>query len=168
MKLVAAAALAFVAIPSVASADRSSLTATLGLFTPVGELGAEYTYEPRPEVEIGIGGGVAFSGFQAAVMPRARFGDDHGAITLGVGASIGNYKEEQLFCFEDDCSDTTATTVWGNGEAALELISWHGTVARFFLGAGRIMSASSCEGPDCGSLEGDWLGYAGMSIGHLL
>lgn len=168
MKLVAAAALAVLAIPSVASADRSSLTATLGLFTPVGELGAEYTYEPRPEVEIAIGGGVAFSGFQAAVMPRARFGDDHSAITLGVGASVGHYKEEQLFCFEDDCGATSATAVWGNGEAALEMVSWGGTVARFFIGAGRIMSTSNCDGPECGSLEGDWLGYGGMSIGHVL
>src|SRR5678815_4568848 len=106
MKL--AVVVAVLSVPITASADRVSVGGTAGMWTPVGELGAEMTIEPVPAFEIGVGAGMAFSGPQVALMPRLRVGNDETALTLGLGASAGHWKESPIFCWggEDECSDT--------------------------------------------------------------
>jgi hypothetical protein len=167
MKL--AVVVAVLCVPITAAADRVSVGGTLGMWTPVGELGAEMTIEPAPAFEIGVGAGMAFSGPQLAVTPRLRVGNDETALTLGLGASVGHWKESPLFCWgdESECSDTNANVLWVNGEAAFERITSDGVTLRGFFGIGRMVGDQDCTGPECGNLD-TVLPYLGLTIGHLL
>jgi len=49
---------------------KSRLQANLGLGSPVGEIGASYTYAPLPEIQIELGTGLGYTGFQFSVMPK--------------------------------------------------------------------------------------------------
>lgn len=50
--------------------QKSRLQANLGLGSPVGEIGASYTYAPVPKLQIELGTGLGYTGFQFSVMPK--------------------------------------------------------------------------------------------------
>src|ERR1041385_5730671 len=67
--------------------DHSRVGATVGLFTPTGDLGVEYTQVLHPNVEIGVGAGVGLVrvGPQVSVMPRLRTNLGPFSLTGGAG-----------------------------------------------------------------------------------
>jgi hypothetical protein len=69
-------------------ARKSRLQASFGIASPVGEIGASYTYAPRPEVEFELGAGLGFTGFQLSTMPKLSFGNKTNRIVLGLGPSV--------------------------------------------------------------------------------
>ena len=50
--------------------QKNRLQADLGLGSAVGEIGASYTYAPLPELEIELGTGLGYTGFQFSIMPK--------------------------------------------------------------------------------------------------
>jgi hypothetical protein len=60
------------AVKEIDPSTRSRISLTLGLFTPTGELGGEYTQALLPGLEIGAGAGAGGFGPQASLMPRLR------------------------------------------------------------------------------------------------
>jgi hypothetical protein len=170
--------------PAVASADshapvskdgdpeaRSRLSITLGLFTPTGELGFEYTQIVIPALEVGAGIGIGGFGPQASVTPRLRIGDRQLLFTLGGGISGGPYSESASLCLTTDydlCKSTNTTVVWANVEAGFQMTSAGGATLRFYGGDGRLVSHGACTGPRCDGLTGMELPYFGVAFGHTL
>jgi hypothetical protein len=146
--------------------DRHRVGGTLGMWTPIGELGVNYTYLTR-RVEIDVGVGYAFSGPQAAVMPRFRFGDDGLSLTLGAGLSVGRYKDGEACASFDGCDPIPETVaVWSNVEAGLVITTDTGTFVRIFGGGGQIVADTGCDAApeDCEGLESA-LPYFGITVG---
>src|SRR5215510_10414401 len=167
MKLAAVVLAVVVAAPSIAAASpRTSISANLGLVTPVGELGADLTIEPVPAIEIAIGAGIAFSGPQYSVMPRFRVGDDRSAVTLGAGVSTGHWHEEPFLCFTE-CTATDTTALWFNGELGYESVSGSGGVIRGYFGIEHMLGDKDCTGSGCGGMDLTFP-YIGVSIGQML
>lgn len=148
---------------------RSRITGTLGLFTPVGELGLQYTQALGPAFEVELGVGYGFSGPQASVMPRVRLGRGTLAFTIGAGASAGDYVEPTLLCFDDDaCMSTRTTALWGNAEVGLLVTSRTGLTVHAYGGAGWLLAHDRCTGPRCDGLQGSVLPFLGVAIGHTI
>jgi len=148
---------------------RSRVALLLGLFTPTGEAGIEYTQNVASFLEVGLGAGRGFSGIQGAVMPRLRAGSGALGVTLGAGLSGGHYREPQFFCWgEGPCMDTETTALWVNVEAGVQVTSRTGFTMSLYGGVGSIAISSGCSGPDCDELEGNALPYGGIAIGHTL
>ena len=167
MKLAAVILAAVVGIPSIAAADpRVSINGTLGLVTPVGELGADITIEPVPAFEIAIGAGMAFSGPQLSIMPRLRAGDEYNAFEVGVGMSTGHWHEEPFLCWSD-CTPTDTTALWLNGESVYQRVSQSGAVYRVFFGLEKMVGDQNCTGSGCGGMDLTFP-YVGVSFGHML
>jgi hypothetical protein len=149
----------------------SRLALTLGLLTPTGELGIEYTLMV-PYVEVGVGVGVGiFSGAQASIMPRLHLGTRELSVTLGAGISGGPYGDFAGPCFTtnyDQCKATKTTALWANVEAGLTWTSEGGTSLRLYGGIGRLVGQTGCTGPHCDRLVDDQLPYLGLAIGHTL
>jgi hypothetical protein len=157
--------------------DRHRVGGTLGLWTPIGAAGVNYTRMTR-FVEVDVGAGLAFSGPQAAVMPRLRLGNDNIAFTLGVGLSVGRYRNE-FECPDIDLDWTDDTdevcivpetvALWGNGEAGVAVTSRAGLFLRVFAGGGQIAATSGCDAdPDeCDSVDpGTFMPYGGVTLGQ--
>jgi hypothetical protein len=68
-------------------AKKNLLQGSLGLGSPVGELGVSYAYAPIRQAEIEIGAGVGFSGYQLSLMPKLALGVGGDRFVLGVGPS---------------------------------------------------------------------------------
>ena len=75
------------ALPATAVSKKNLLQGSLGLGSPVGALGLSYAYLPVRQVEIEVGGGVGFTGYQAAVMPKLAIGTSD-RLVLGLGPSV--------------------------------------------------------------------------------
>jgi hypothetical protein len=145
-----------------------------GLGLPVGFVGLEAVHRIGSLVEItaGYGRGLSASGSQPhagfshsvqwAVMPRLRWGDDHNALTLGAGASGGNYGDLPL-CFDDPCSSTYPVSyfVWNNLEIGGEHWSSSGLAVRYFVG----YAHGWCVSDACVSAD-DNLPYFGLGVGY--
>ncbi len=149
---------------------KNRIGGTIGFWTPVGELGAEYTYVAAPSLEVGFGVGLGFSGPQAAVTPRLRAGSEHVTLTIGPGLSAGRFEVEDYFCFDEtDCMDAHTTALWGNLEAGLTVTASNGAFLRAFGGVGRILSNTGCVGGDdvtCDDVDvGTTLPFAGLTVG---
>jgi hypothetical protein len=88
------------------------LQANVGVASPVGEIGLSYTHAPIPLVELEIGAGLGFSGFQFAVTPKLSFGGSRHRVLVGLGPSLS--------------VDTSGTSrgdhvgYWVNGEVGYE------------------------------------------------
>lgn len=149
---------------------RSRLTFLLGLFTPTGEFGLEYTQNVASLFEVGVGVGGGFSGPQVSIMPRLRMGNGAVSLLLGAGLSGGPYHEPVLFCLSEHggCMATETTAVWGNIEGGLQMVSRGGTTVTLYGGLGTMLGASGCTGPDCDDIVGTELPYGGIAIGHTL
>jgi hypothetical protein len=150
---------------------RSSLSVTTGVFTPVGEIGIEYTHNLNRYLEVGFSGGMGFTGPQAAVMPRLRIAHGGLAFLLGAGLSGGPYQALDI-CFDDGCETpgSVKVAVWANLEAGVQLTTERGFLVKVYAGAGAIVASSVCTGnpDDCMSINGTTLPYFGLSIGHTL
>ena len=149
---------------------RPALSATIGLFTPVGEAGIEYTTPLGANVDLGLGAGMALGGPQFSIMPRVHLGSRRFAFTLGAGVSAGGFTIPDFsFDGEGQMNTHTDLAIWANGEVGIEGHSDGGFTARLFAGIGRIVGdAGSCNGDDCDNVVGITLPYAGLSLGHTL
>lgn len=75
------------ALPATAVSKKNLLQGSLGLGSPVGALGLSYAYMPVRQVEIEIGGGLGFTGYQVAVMPKLALGTSD-RLVIGLGPSV--------------------------------------------------------------------------------
>jgi hypothetical protein len=75
------------ALPS-ETAKRNLVQGSLGLGSPVGAMGISYTYAPIPEAGVELGGGLGFSGYQLALMPKLSLGNGRDRFVVGVGPSL--------------------------------------------------------------------------------
>lgn len=153
---------------------RSRVSGSLGLLTPTGEIGFEYTRNLAAFLELGIAVGYGFSGPQLAVMPRLRTGSGPLSVSLGAGLSGGPYHEPVLLvdgcpctgC--ESCKPTDATAMWANLELGVQGTGQSGVMVRVYGGAGRLVWMGDCVGGDCRRLPGTLLPYLGLAIGHTL
>lgn len=163
-------------VPSSSLSDRrdhSRLGATVGLFTPVGEAGLEYTYAAHRNVEIGFGAGLGHLGVgtptpQASIMPRLRTRIGAVTFTLGTGLSGGPYTNFGIRDGADVIHHQSTTALWANVEAGIQVSSQHGPFARFAVGGGKVIAHSKIEADDTQytmTLSDDALPYAGLTIG---
>jgi hypothetical protein len=145
---------------------RPRVSASVGLFTPTGELGAEYTQPLAPGFEVGVGVGAGLSGAQFAAMPRLRFGRGYFAMTLGAGVSGGPLRVPGFCWGEGSCMDDKANALWINGEIGAQFTSRGGLAFRIFGGVGAVATHGECTSGDCRSIDDLWLPYLGVSLGH--
>src|SRR5579863_14472 len=135
-----------------------------GLGAPLGGLGIESVTRVGPWFEIsgGLGIGVAAEESEAqpslahmlqwSIMPRLFLGKtEHGGVTLGVGASGGNYGDasDKIICVDGPCatgSYPVGYAVWANGEIGGEAWYPSGVAARVFAG----FAHGWCTGSGCG------------------
>ena len=138
----------------------SRMSLTLGLFTPTGEIGFEYT-AVFPYLEVGAGVGFGGLGPQASIMPRLHIGTRHTSATLGVGFSGGIFHDAS-WCITEDadrCRDSTTAFLWANVEVGVAWSSDGGATVRLYGGLGRLLD------PQVVDVE---LPYFGLAIGHTL
>ena len=91
---------------------------SMGVGSAVGELGATFTYAPRPALQFELGAGLGLSGIQFPVMPKVTVGTRHHRLSVGAGPSVAvgsNTKPEQ-----------TCVSYWLNAEAGYEYQSTAG------------------------------------------
>jgi hypothetical protein len=148
--------------------DHSHIGATLGLFTPTGELGVEYSQALHPNLELDVGAGVGLVrvGPQFSVMPRARI--RRGPVTLlaGAGLSVGKFNNISAFA-EDNAPQIKS--LFGNVEGGLQVAIRQGVFARFSLGAGKILAHEDYMPKN--DMERnevkDVIPYGGLTVGYL-
>ena len=153
--LLALAALALTASVADAEPRQRAVHGVLGMWTPVGELGAEGELMVTDHLGISAGVGAAMSGVQVAAMPRlhAPLGP-HSWLAFGLGMSAGRYQWEEM-CIDGSCSRyTTDLALWGNAELAIEWQRPGGFSLRAFVGAGRQLNpdAARCVNIFSGSM----------------
>jgi hypothetical protein len=155
--------------------QRTAIYGIQGFGTPVGADGIEAVrlltdnLEIAAGVGIGLGasgapGGSAANAVQWAVMPRLRFGDARGGVTLGAGLSGGNYVDpfSCLFDFDGECSPPPPSYfLWENLEIGGEHWFAHGFALRWFVG----YAHGSCVSSTCVSAPQN-LPYFGMGFGY--
>jgi hypothetical protein len=143
--------------------DDSRVGATVGLFTPTGELGLEYTQCLHPNFEIGVGVGVGLVrvGPQASVMPRLRVNRGPFTLTGGAGLSVGRFNNISAFADE---SAPRIVSLFANGEVGLQITSTRGPFVRGFLGAGKIVAHQQVADAYRDELK-DVIPYGGVTFG---
>lgn len=149
---------------------RSRVSLSLGLFTPIGEVGFEYTQRLASFLELGVAAGGGYGGPQVAVMPRLRAGTGAMSLSLGAGLSGGPYREPELIVWGDHDTERAAVAIWANLEGGVQGTWRSGALLRVYGGVGRIMWSGDCRGGDdwCDALPGSVLPYVGIAIGHTL
>jgi hypothetical protein len=103
---------------------------------------------------------------QWSIMPRLFLGKtEHGGVTLGVGASGGNYGDDssKLFCFDDACASTypVSYAFWANFELGAEAWYPSGFAARIFAG----WAHGWCTSSGCGYATMNFP-YLGAGLGY--
>lgn len=143
--------------------DGSRIGAGVGLFTPTGELGLEYTQALHPNLEVGVGAGVGLvrTGPQLAVMPRLRTRRGAFTLSLGTGLSVGRFNNISPFADEQA---PHVLSVFANGEAGLQVTSKRGPFARVYAGAGKIVAHEAVE-PEYRDELKDVIPYGGVTVG---
>jgi hypothetical protein len=143
--------------------DNSRVGATLGLFTPTGELGLEYTQVFHPNFELGLGAGVGLVrvGPQASVMPRLRLRRGPFTLTGGAGLSVGRFNNVSAF---SDENAPRVLSLFANGEVGLQITSTRGPFVRGFLGAGKIVAHEQVTDAYQAELK-DVIPYGGVTFG---
>jgi hypothetical protein len=153
--------------------DHSRVTATIGLFTPTGELGIEYAQAVHPNVEIAVGAGyglVVREGVQLSIMPRLRA--RKGAVTASLGAGVSGGQYNNISPFADE-NAPRIPTLFGNAEAGLQVGHTRGPFARVFLGVGKGLIHDTSRVPDYQRADvrmelDDMIPYGGLSVGSTL
>ena len=181
MKRIVVVAIAFA--PALASADpavgladdanwgaRSRISFLLGLATPIGSLGFEYTQLVAPYLEVGAGMGVGFTGAQFSLTPRLRIGQEASTLTLGgasragrsaTGQTLGSVSQRDPACAPIlPCCGSTPRPACRQSHGG-------GMMGRLYGGIGKLVAHGSCTGY-CGELDGTTLPYVGLAIGHTL
>ncbi|HEY4183225.1 MAG TPA: hypothetical protein VGM90_40660 [Kofleriaceae bacterium] len=186
MKLALAAVVALAAVAQTAYASpedqQSSVNATLGLATPVGEVGVEGTFV-LDYFELGVGVGLSnmIGGtsdgdkkgspqLQVALMPRARVPiGKRTLLTFGVGLSGGEYVVASS-PFSSDPYDAKAMALWANTEAGIEVFLPGGYTFGAYGGYGKVIAHGDVTTPNAGRmvLPDDSLPYLGIKLGHVL
>jgi hypothetical protein len=112
--------------PTDRTAAKSRLMGNMGIGSAVGEMGATFTYAPRPELQIELGAGLGLTGLQLSLMPKASLGSRHHRFLVGVGPStaIGTNTKPAATC----------VSWWLNAEVGYEYRSASGF--SFLLAAG--------------------------------
>ena len=143
--------------------DDSRIGATLGLFTPTGELGLEYTQVFHPNFELGLGAGVGLVrvGPQASVMPRLRLRNGPFTLTGGAGLSVGRFNNVSAFADENA---PRVLSLFANGEVGLQITSTRGPFVRGFLGSGKIVAHEQVADAYRAELQ-DVIPYGGVTFG---
>jgi hypothetical protein len=164
--LLLATTLALAATTSSAHAD-SRVGATIGLFTPTGDVGLEVAQavHENAELSLGIGYGLLVRvGPQVAAMPRLRYRSGAVTFSAGAGLSLGKYNNISPFA---RISAPKITTLWGNVEAALQVTSQRGPFIRGFLGAGSQLAHGSYDtsDPELQMETDDVIPYGGINVG---
>jgi hypothetical protein len=132
-----------------------------GFATPVGSIGVDVQYEATEWLALSGGVGLAFSGPQAAVMPRLYTPTGSLRLFAGAGFSVGNYDEPDICIDGCPVDDDGTTAVWGNLEGGIEYRT-QPIFVRLTLGGGWITS----DHPDKANEGGEyWLPYAGITVG---
>ena len=140
----------------------------VGLATPTGELGFEYTFVRR-YFEVGLAAGVGILGPQTSLMPRLRLDDRGAEFTLGAGISGGPYNDPVFLCLSEEpgrCDSTKATVLWANAELGAAMRARNGMTLRLYGGAGKLVAHSGCTGPQCAGIDGQTMPYLGVGIGY--
>jgi hypothetical protein len=175
-------ALALVA-PSIAHADpdiatHSRVGATLGLGTPIGAAGIEYTQSLGRHAEIGAGVGEGlFMGPQLAIMPRLRATTGATTFSFGAGLSAGQWYDPDICNSDDPGCGNRIKALWANLELGAQWTSARGYFVRGFAGAGKIVADTApmcqpqdgygCYSPWGRTPDGHWTfqPYAGVTVG---
>lgn len=161
--------------------DHSRIAMTLGVATPTGGVGLEYTLALHQHLDLALGVGLSTTSVlrtttgygesaglhradpQAAVMARYRLRTGMVTYSGGAGLSAGRYQE----CHGDlgSCETIVQTrALWANLEAGVQLSSASGPFVRFFVGTGYMVVGAPMD-----TLDGaGWLPYAGASVGYAL
>jgi hypothetical protein len=177
---------------------REAIYGVVGIGTPVGFLGGEFTARIERDLEISVGAGFGLSTeknaanynqlhvLQWAVMPRYRVGDGRNVLTLGAGLSGGNYSHTaaSLCASQEDeslCNDPASWryTLWTNVEVGGEYWAASHFAFRYFVGYGHIVaqgaqhctfqvSVSSCDDDPAGSFPYSNIPYFGLAFGGWL
>jgi len=153
--------------------DHSRVGATIGLFTPNGELGVEYAQALHPNAEIAVAAGygaVVRVGPQFSIMPRFHVRRGPVSLSLGAGLSAGKYNNISPFADENA---PEIPTLFGNAEAGLQYGMKRGPFARVFLGVGKGLAHDLKGVPDHQMDEvrmeiDDAIPYAGLTVGSTL
>ncbi len=180
---------------SIAASDRrdhSRVAVILGVATPIGGFGAEYTLALPRDFDLALGAGFATTSvlrdtagygdsagvgradLQAAAMARYRL--RRGAVTFTVGAGLSGGRFTSCSGDLGACENADrAAALWANTEAGLQVSSKAGPFVRLFLGTGYLLahgtytrtmessSPTSAEVPDV-----SWLPYLGAGVGYAL
>jgi hypothetical protein len=140
----------------------------VGLATPTGEVGLEYTLIRR-YFEVGAAAGVGLLGPQASIMPRLRLDDRGAEFTLGAGVSGGPYNDPVFLCLSEEpgrCQGTKATVLWANAELGAAMRARNGMTLRLYGGVGKLVAHTECTGPQCPGIDGQTMPYLGVAIGY--
>ena len=122
--------------------------------SPVGFLGASVDYAPIPilsfELGVGVGAGSPPRDFgaQAALLAHLKpIRNDHWALTVGAGPSVGNYGTTVWTVDQTDGALRYRPAVWANGEVGVEARFNSGFSWRSALGVSRMLNPGSGQCP---------------------
>jgi hypothetical protein len=162
--------------PAVEGDRRSAVYLAGGFGTPLGFLGIEGVRRIGSTFEITGGLGIGYGAAKAephagvgqwlqwAVMPRLRFGDGGGAVTVGAGVSGGNYTLRPFSFFSIDPQPPAPPIsyyLWSNFEIGGEWWLSGGFALRLFGG----YAHGWCVSGTCYSPPQD-LPYTGVGLGY--
>ena len=163
--------------PKVSVPKRFLVDGTVGLGTPVGQLGIEGAFVAHRNLEIGVGfgygniinlGDTGKPNAQLAVMPRFRLPLGPVRITLGAGLSGGRYTVgASPFSGEPYLAKTTA--LWLNGELGADYELDNGLWFGAYVGAGKVIAhtdAKDAHGATLMSLPDSSLPSLGVRVGY--
>jgi hypothetical protein len=156
------------ATPAIVHADpANSVGVTLGLASPVGEIGVDVDHRFTRMFDLDVGAGEALGGPQVSAMPRLRFGSQAVSGTLGAGLSAGPM---ETFGLIDDTDARMSTfALLANIELGAQLTSQGGMFVRGFIG-GSVMLANTgwtCTA-NCDGFKNEPSAspYLGLTVGH--
>ncbi len=120
------------------------MSVNVGLLTPTGTLGAEYTQVFHPHVEVGVGAGLGYLAAAAidrdyrvrpevSLMPRFRARYRMLRLAVGAGMSAGSFQDSPSMFDDSGWHDEASLALWANGEGVAQLISRSG-----WFGAARV------------------------------
>lgn len=126
--------------PSAFEAHPTAIYAILGVWTPVGFMGAELEQTITPHWTVSGGAGMSTSGLQGSAMIHMLAGGERSKLTIGAGISGGKYtwRESCLDC--DEGAVKNGTVAWGNVEIGGEHRFSSGFAIRYFGGYGHIIA----------------------------
>jgi len=124
----------------------TAIYAILGVWTPVGFMGAELEQTIAPNWTMSAGAGLSTSGLQGSAMVHMLAGGERSKLTVGAGISGGKYtwRESCLDC--DDGAVKNGTVAWGNVELGGEHRFSSGFAIRYFGGYGHVIAGDlTCD-----------------------